>query len=205
MPPVRGSNHIPNATSANTEPVEGLSGVRELLPRVYQELRELAAARIRSLSPGASVQPTELVHEVFLRLDNTHDKAWASKRHFIAAAALAMRSILVDRARSRTALKRGGESVRISLDGLGIADIQLSEHLLEVDLAIAQLEKEDPRSAQVVVLRFYLGLGDSAIAHTLGVTERTVRRDWAFARAWLQRQLAAPLPPSAQTRRDETP
>lgn len=171
------------------------AGTFDLLPTVYRELRELADARIRSLSPGASLQPTELVHEAFVRLSKAEDKAWESKRHFIAAAALAMRSVLVDRARARGSLKRGGDLGRVGLDGLGVAGVDVPERLVEIDGLISELEKEDPRSARVVVMRFYLGLGDTAIATTLGVTERTVRRDWVFAKAWLTRRIGAKTPP----------
>ncbi|MBY0263511.1 MAG: sigma-70 family RNA polymerase sigma factor [Phycisphaerales bacterium] len=180
------------------------AGTAQILPSVYRELRELAAARIQSLSPGASLQPTELVHEVFMRLNRADDAAWESKRHFVAAAALAMRSVLIDRARSRSSLKRGGQSERVRLDDLHVAEIQVPERLVEIDHAISELEREDSRSARVVILRFYLGLGDSAVAQTLGVAERTVRRDWAFARAWLQRHLAGPAP-GAGLPRDERP
>jgi RNA polymerase sigma factor (TIGR02999 family) len=180
------------------------AGISELLPRVYQELRELAESRIRSLSPGASLQPTELVHEAFVRLNADDAKRWDSKRHFIAAAAMAMRSVLVDRARARGAAKRGGKLERVALDGLAVATIDVPDELLEVDGAIKELEKEDFRSAQVVLLRYYLGLGDSAIAQALGVTERTVRRDWVFAKAWLQRRLVessgAAMPPDGKHR-----
>lgn len=161
----------------------------ELLPLVYRELHAIAEQRLRSLSPGSTLHPTELVHEAFLRLGKSSHSDWESRRHFIAAAAMAMRSILIDRARARNSLKRGGGAARIDLEHVSVDVNTPSEHVLEVDRAISRLEAHDPRSAQVVLLRFYLGLPDAAIAGALGVTERTVRRDWAFARSWLKRDL----------------
>ncbi len=163
-----------------------------LLPLVYQELRAIAERRLRGLAPGASLQPTELLHEAYGRLVRNNDASFETKRHFVAAAAMAMRSVLVDHARAKSALKRGGDLRRVSLDDLPVDITRPPEEVLAVDVALTKLESVDPRSAQVVILRFYLGLNESQIAHVLGVTDRTVRRDWVFARHWLQRELHAP-------------
>lgn len=167
-----------------------------LLPLVYEELRTIAERRLRTLAPGASIQPTELLHEAYARLVRKDDASFETKRHFIAAAALAMRSVLVDRARAQNAIKRGGNSSRVPLEGLEIDINRPPEEVLAVDLALTKLESVDPRSAQVVLLRFYLGLNEVQIAHVLGVTDRTVRRDWIFAKHWLQRELTNPQSPS---------
>lgn len=161
-----------------------------LLPLVYRELRALAEQRLRTIAPGASIQPTELLHEAYARLARSADASFETRRHFIAAAALAMRSVLVDRARSQGALKRGGDAVRVPLDGIAVEIGRAPEEVLAVDRALTKLESVDARSAQVVLLRFYMGLSESQIAHVLGVTDRTVRRDWTFAKHWLQRELA---------------
>lgn len=165
--------------------------IAALLPAVYAELRAIAEVRLRTLSPGASLQPTELLHEAYTRLAASgDDRRWENRQHFIAAAALAMRSVLVDRARAKSALKRGGpRQQRIELDDLPITIDRPAAQVLAVDQALTELEKVDFRSAQVVVLRYYLGLTDPEISQALGVTDRTVRRDWAFAKLWLLRAL----------------
>ena len=165
--------------------------IAALLPAVYAELRAIAHARLRTLSPGASLQATELVHEAYTRLATSgDDRRWENRQHFIAAAAMAMRSVLVDRARGNAALKRGGPGKqRIELDDLPITVDRPAGEVLAVDSALTDLAQVDPRSAQVVVLRYYLGLTDPEISHALGVTDRTVRRDWVFARLWLLRAL----------------
>lgn len=167
--------------------------IAALLPAVYAELRAIAEIRLRTLSPGTSLQATELVHEAYARLASSgEDRGWANRQHFIAAAALAMRSVLVDRARSKASLKRGGpRQQRIELDDLPITVDRPAAEVLAVDGALAELEKVDSRSAQVVVLRYYLGLTDPEISQALGVTDRTVRRDWAFAKLWLLRALGS--------------
>jgi RNA polymerase sigma factor (TIGR02999 family) len=163
----------------------------DLLPIVYAELRAIAEARLRTLAPSATLQPTELLHEAYLRLANSQDGAFASRRHFVAAAALAMRSVLIDRARARNSVKRGGSFGRVELEDVPIAVDRPADEILAVDAALSKLESIDKRSARVVTLRFYLGLGEVEIAQAMGVTERTVRRDWTYARLWLQRELSA--------------
>ena len=163
----------------------------ELVPLVYDELRKLALYRFRNMAPGQSLQPTDLVHEAYLKLLSVEQRSWESRRHFIDAAGVAMRNILVDRARARLALKRGGDRTRQPLDDdLGDANRDPQE-IIDVDDALRALSEIDARAAQVVELRFFLGLSDPEIADVLGVTDRTVRRDWTFARAWLSEQLGA--------------
>jgi RNA polymerase sigma factor (TIGR02999 family) len=168
---------------------ENLGRPDELISRVYSELRSLAEHRLRSHGPGASLQPTELIHEVFVKLVKNPTRPWQGQSHFMGAAAIAMRHILVDRARRATAAKRGGQAERVGLDQAELAINRSPEEVLGIDQALTRLESVDQRSATVVTMRFYLGLGFSEIALALGVTERTVERDWAFARRWLAQEL----------------
>lgn len=168
----------------------------QLISQVYNELRSLAEQRLRTLSPGASLQPTELLNEVYVKISKDPTKAWQGKSHFIGAAALAMRSILVDRARRAAALKRGGRQSRIPFDEADIAIDRSPDEVLGIDEALTRLESVDSRSAKVVVMRFYLGLDFAEIAISLNVTERTVERDWAFARRWLAQELHASRDPN---------
>lgn len=170
-------------------PDNGGGRASSLLPLVYEELHLIAERRLRNLPPGASLHPTELLHEAYARLVRYEDASFATRRHFVAAAALAMRSVLVDRARARASLKRGGGAARVPLDGLAIDENRPADEVLAVDAALTKLESIDERSARVVILRFYLGLNEQQIAHVLDVTDRTVRRDWIFAKHWLQREL----------------
>ena len=146
----------------------------ELVPLVYDELRKLALYRFRNMAPGQSLQPTDLVHEAYLKLLSVEQRSWESRRHFIDAAGVAMRNILVDRARARLALKRGGDRTRQPLDDdLGDANRDPQE-IIDVDDALRALSEIDARAAQVVELRFFLGLSDPEIADVLGVTESRV-------------------------------
>ncbi|HLP84697.1 MAG TPA: ECF-type sigma factor [Phycisphaerales bacterium] len=163
-----------------------------LISRVYEELHRLAEQRLRTVGNGASLRPTELLHEVFVKLGYDPNKTWNGHTHFIAAAAVAMRSILIDRARRAHAAKRGGGQQRVSLELAELAIDRSADEILAVDEALNQLEKTDERSAKVVRMRFYLGLDFAEIALSLGVTERTVERDWAFARRWLAQELRKP-------------
>jgi RNA polymerase sigma factor (TIGR02999 family) len=166
----------------------------QLLPLVYDELRRLAAARLAQEAPGQTLQPTALVHEAYLRLvgPDPH-KSWDGRGHFYAAAAEAMRRILIDRARDRKRLKRGGDRTRrrLDLDGL-IADDAEPDDLIDLDEALGRLAQIDARGAELVKLRLYAGLSLDEAATALGVVRRTAERDWSFARAWLFRQLVPP-------------
>ena len=162
----------------------------ELLPLVYAELRSLAASRMSRERTDQTLQPTALVHEAYIRLVGAHTtQHWDSRGHFFAAAAEAMRRILVDAARQRNALKRGGDRQRIELPEL--AEIAQTNHLdlLALDEALCQLEQEQPKKAQLVKLRFFAGRSLEETAKYLGVSRATAQRDWALARAWLYGRL----------------
>ncbi len=170
---------------------QGDSGAAErLLPLVYDELRKLAAQRIAQEKPGQTLQATALVHEAYLRLvDAEGAGAWNSRGHFFAAAAEAMRRILVNRARDKRRLKRGGERERVELEDVAIADEAGAPDILALDEALEGLAREEPASAELVKLRFFAGLTQEEAAQALGVTRRTANRYWAFARAWLRQAL----------------
>jgi RNA polymerase sigma factor (TIGR02999 family) len=164
----------------------------EMLEAVYAQLRDLAHARLRSERQGGTLRSTELVHEAYLRLAREGPKGWASRAQFFAAAAEAMRRILIDRARARAREKRGGAEgrpgQRVSVSDLDPADLAIDydvDRILELDRALERLKGVDERGATVVRLRFYAGLTLEETAEVLGVTSRTVKRDWTFARAWL--------------------
>jgi RNA polymerase sigma factor (TIGR02999 family) len=159
-----------------------------LLPLVYDELRKLAAERMAQEKPGQTLQATALVHEAYLRLvggEPTRD--WDGRRHFFAAAAEAMRRILVDRARHKQSCKAGGGRRRLDLDNIEPAlDEPDGDRMLALDGALRQLEAEDPRKAELVKLRFFAGLTAEQAATVLGVSLSTVEKDWAYARSWLR-------------------
>lgn len=161
----------------------------ELLPVVYGELRSLAARMMASGPSGRTLQPTALVHEAWLRLGGDEQAPWQTRNHFLAAAGEAMRRILVERARSRQALKRGGDLRRVELEDSHIAAPEIGDQVLVVHEALEKLEAEDPRLAQIVKLRFFAGLGLEEIAACLEINERTVRRQLAQAKVWLLRQI----------------
>src|SRR5688572_21697504 len=158
----------------------------ELLPLVYEELRKLAAARMVNESAGHTLQPTALVHEAWLRLAGNDSSAqFANRAHFFAAAAEAMRRILIERARRKGAGKRGGDWQRIDLDKVEIAAEADDDTLLLVNEALEKLDQEDANAAEIAKLRFFGGLTLEEAAQVLGVTKRTADRYWAFARVWL--------------------
>lgn len=163
----------------------------ELLPLVYQELRRLAAARMANEAPGQTLQATALVHEAWIRLlgADGNEQSWGNRAHFFAAAAEAMRRILIDRARSKKRIKRGGEWKRVQMDDVDVAETVPPDVLLEIDDAIEKLTKEDPQAAQFIKLRFFIGLEMTEIAKTMEISERAAYRMWAFARAWLFKEL----------------
>ena len=161
----------------------------ELLPLVYEELRKLAAHKMAHESPGQTLQATALVHEAWMRLGGDAQPAWDNRGHFFAAAAEAMRRILIDNARRKQTLRHGAGAVRVNLDALELAANMDDEQLLAVNEALEQLAAHDTRKAELVKLRFFAGLTNEEAARVLGVSEPTVKRDWAYARAWLYREL----------------
>ncbi|MEO5914792.1 MAG: ECF-type sigma factor [Luteolibacter sp.] len=169
------------------EPAESLESMssEQLLPLVYDELRRLAASRMARESAGMTLQPTALVHEAWLRLSGTGNRNWNNRVHFFRAAALAMRRILVDRARQKASIKAGGMRAENEHPIFGHGNITPDERLLLVDESLRRLEKEDPDSARIVLLKFFAGLTNQEVAGTLGVTVRTVERQWAYAKASL--------------------
>ena len=157
----------------------------ELLPLVYDELRRLAAARMVQESASQTLQATALLHEAWLRLVGDGDRTWQNRAHFFGAAAEAMRRILVENARRKARLKRGGGLVRLDVADLELAATTPDEKVLLMDEALEKLAVEDPDKARLVVLKFFGGLTNQEVAEHLGVTERTVERQWAYARTWL--------------------
>ena len=165
----------------------------ELLPLVYDELRHLAASRMAHESAGQTLQPTALVHEAWLRLVTEGDRTWQNRAHFFRAAAQAMRRILVDRARHKSSIKCGGGQDRLDIEDLDLAAATPDDKILLIDDALARLEAEDPESARVITLKFFGGLTNKEVAKTLGVTERTVEREWAYAKACLYQMIQEEL------------
>jgi RNA polymerase sigma factor (TIGR02999 family) len=157
----------------------------KLLPLVYEELRKLAAHRMAREAPGQTLQPTALVHEAWLRLVGKTDPQFHSRAHFFAAAAEAMRRILVEHARRKARLKRGGEWERVRLDEVQLAEECDPETVLRVDSALENLAKDHPEKAELVKLRFFVGLSLPEAARVLNISGTTAKRYWAFARAWL--------------------
>jgi RNA polymerase sigma factor (TIGR02999 family) len=156
-----------------------------LLPLVYQELRKLAAARMARESSGQTLQPTALVHEAWIRLVNDGGRSWENSAHFYRAAALAMRRILIDRARQKAAAKRAGGWQRIDIASLDLAAPTADGHLLLIDESLRILEDEDTESAEVVMLKFFSGLTNNEVGRALGISEATVERRWALAKVRL--------------------
>jgi RNA polymerase sigma factor (TIGR02999 family) len=161
----------------------------KLLPLVYEELRRMAAHRMARQPAGHTLQATALVHEAFLRLVGDPSRTWQDRRHFFACAAEAMRHILVDRARRRAALRHGGDHVRLSLDDVVIAADAAADNVIAVHEALAQLAEHDPAAAELVRLRFFGGFTFAQAAELLDVSERTAKRLWAYARAWLYEEI----------------
>ena len=165
----------------------------ELLPLIYSELQRLARsfmAKEPGGGAGQTLQPTALVHEAYLRLIGQSEMKWDSRGHFFVAAATAMRRILVERARSRGRIKRGGDRKRMEMHDGAMAVEPPSDDLLALDEALKRLEASDERKARVVMLRHFAGLGVEETAAALNVSPATVKNDWAFARAWLHRELS---------------
>ena len=161
----------------------------QLLPLVYEELRKLAAYQMAQEAAGHTLQPTALVHEAWLRLVGAPEQDWNSRNHFFMAAAQAMRRILIERARQKSRLKRGGDQQRVPLEELELATNADSETLLLVEEAMQRLANADPVKAQLVELRFFTGLSLEEAAQVLSVSTPTAKRYWAYARAWLFQEI----------------
>jgi RNA polymerase sigma factor (TIGR02999 family) len=162
----------------------------DLLPLVYDELRKLAAARVARESPGLTLDATSLVHEAYLRLvDDGRDERWDGRSHFFAAAAEAMRRILIDRARHKQARKAGGELRRVDLADADPAAEEPAIDLLALDEALQKLERKDKRKADLVKLRFFAGLTAAQAAEALGISTGTADNDWFYARSWLRLEM----------------
>ncbi|NLY02882.1 MAG: sigma-70 family RNA polymerase sigma factor [Rhodopirellula sp.] len=174
------------------EQIEGgdPSAAADLLPLVYEELRRLAAFRLSREKPGQTLQATELVHEAYVRLVDTEgSQHWNSRGHFFAAAAEAMRRILVDRARRRRRCKHGGDRRRIDLDETCLVESTGHEDLLALDEALTKFAEEDPGKAELVKLRYFVGFTIDEAADLLGVSRATAKRHWTYARAWLYAEI----------------
>ncbi len=165
------------------------SAAEHLLPLVYDELRKLAANRLELEKPGHTLQATGLVHEAYVRLVDGESKSWNSRRHFFAAAAEAMRRILIEQARKKGRQKHGGDHRRISVDNLDMYDKNQPVDFLALDDALNRLADKQPDVFEVVKLRFFVGLTIEQVADTLEVSVRTVNNHWAYAKAWLYREL----------------
>lgn len=157
----------------------------ELLPLVYNDLRRMAAARMACEVEGQTLQPTALVHDAWLRIFGDGERRWQNRGHFFGEAAEAMRRILIERARRRSRLKHGHGWVRLDIDGLSLAEATPDDKVLLINEALEYLEAEDPQRAKVVVMKFFGGLTNQEVAKILSVAERTVERQWAYAKAWL--------------------
>lgn len=160
----------------------------QLLPLVYDELRRLAAAKMAHEAQGQTLQPTALVHEVWLRLGGDRQPRWANRAHFFAAAAEGMRRILIENARRKRAVRHGGELGKVSANATGFdlaSPSDDAEELLLVNEALDALAQHDPRKAELVKQKYFAGLTLEEIADLLGISHRTAKRDWAYARAWL--------------------
>jgi len=162
----------------------------ELLPLLYAELRRLAQARMARLPPGNTLQPTALVHEAYVRLARSGRSQWNGRGHFFGAAAQAMRQILVDQARRKSARKHGGGQKRLDVDDLDLPIETPVEDLLALNQALERLERDDPRKAQIVLLRYFAGLEREEVAEVLGTSLRTVDREWRYIVARLHKEIA---------------
>jgi len=172
------------------------SAAEQLLPLVYEELRKLAAQKLAHEQAGQTLQATALVHEAYLRLvaspgrESGEDVRWNSRGHFFAAASEAMRRILVEQARKRARLKRGGDRQRLDLDALQLSVPEAADELLALDEALTEFADKHPDKAALVKLRYFAGLTVDEAAHSLGISASTADRHWTFARAWLYRRIA---------------
>lgn len=160
----------------------------DLLPLVYDELRRLASADMRSEAPGQTLQPTALVHEAWLRLEGSDARCWNDRAHFFRAAAQVMRRILVDRARQKASLKRGGGE-RIEISEIDLVQASPDDRVLLINEVLERMEKENPEAAQIITMKFFGGLTNREIVEALGIPERSVERRWSYAKASLFRMI----------------
>jgi RNA polymerase sigma factor (TIGR02999 family) len=172
------------------------NAAENLLPLVYNELRQLAAARLARERPGQTLQATALVHEAWLRLANSEPVQWNSRNHFFSAAAQAMRRILVENARRKNRLKHGGEFQRVDIAEIDLPSPMPDDELLALDEALQKLAQTDPESAQLVQLCFFGGLTQADAAEQIGVSRATAERTWAYAKAWLYKEMRKQLAPA---------
>jgi RNA polymerase sigma factor (TIGR02999 family) len=185
-----GDDSPEDVTRLLQDAADGRPGAADrLFPLVYSHLRAIAQQRMALERPGHTLEATALVHEAFLRIAGRAPAAWNGRAHFFHAAGEAMRRLLIDHARRRDRVKRGGARQRVPLNVLDLAAEQDEEQIVALDEAMVRLEGVDEESAEVVRLRFYAGLSVEQTAEAMGVSERTVKRDWAFARAWLHQAL----------------
>ena len=163
----------------------------QLLPLVYAELRRLAAHKMAGENPGQTLQPTALVHEVWLKLGGEQNCQWRNRNHFFAAAAEAMRRILTDNAKRKLRVRHGGGQQRVDLDDCATASESEADHILAVSEALEKFARLDPQRAELVKLRYFVGLTFEEAAQVLGISEPTAKRYWSFARAWLYEEIRA--------------
>ena len=161
----------------------------ELIAIVYKELRRLAAHYLQAERSDHTLQPTALVHELYLKLFSGETVEWQNRGHFLAVSARQLRLIVVDYAKNRHALKRGGQRHKLSLEDAPESRVVIDERVLELDLALGRLEELDPRASKVVELRYFGGLTEGETAEALGISVPTVKRDWEFARTWLLKEI----------------
>lgn len=166
----------------------------DLVPFVYDELRRLARNQLRKERPGHTLQPTALTHEAFVRLFGFREVNWQDRAHFFAVSAQVMRHVLVEHARKRRALKRGGHDLRVSLTEAKAAVAAVDVDIIALNEALEHLEAEDPRQCRVVELRYFGGLSEEETAEVLGMSRATVSRDWTVAKLWLRRELQGATP-----------
>lgn len=167
----------------------GGASPEHMLPLVYDELRRLAAHHLRKLPPGQTLQPTAVVHEAYVKLAGQERDHWTGRTLFFAAAARAMRDIIVDHVRARRAAKRGGDQQRMDIDDIAVADEQDGVDVLALDEALKKLAQHDQRLSDLVTLRYFAGASIEDAAETLGISVPTANRDWRYAKAWLLSEL----------------
>lgn len=195
MPHSEVQHDVTRLLQSNNEPGGAVS--QELLPLVYQQLRELAASRMAREMEGQTLQPTALVHEAWLRLQSGSSPAWRNRAHFFGAASEAMRRILIERARRKLRFKRGNRAEHVSIENVDIAQTQPDERILLIDEALTRLHANDPELARIVTLKFFGGLTNAEVAETLDVTERTIYNKWTFAKAWLLKNIREEVYPAS--------